>query len=79
MMPITLTSSPMKSSCSESGRPKRRKPGSVSMAIFEMLVCLRLGARAELAGDPCLLALAGSLQNDPAEVVREAGIAWTVA
>ncbi|CAE7397910.1 unnamed protein product [Symbiodinium natans] len=42
----------------------------------ELLLRIRaaqaLGARAELAGDPCLLALAGSLQNDPAEVVREA-------
>ena len=33
----------------------------------------RLGARAELAGETCLLALASSLQSDPAEMVREAG------
>ena len=32
----------------------------------------RLGARAELAGDACLLALANSLRCDPAELVREA-------
>ena len=32
----------------------------------------RLGARAELAGDTSLLALANSLRSDPADLVREA-------
>lgn len=53
----------------DSSHPEKQ---SDEQLLLRIRVAQALGARAELAGDTCLLALANSLRCDPAELVREA-------